>query len=119
MGDIKRAQSHFKSALQIGQEICAEFLICLSLVGFAHVAAAYEKPRRAARLWGAAEAQMEEIMQRLGPADQMTRDHFIALARQQCDQDTFDREWTAGRAMSLAEAAEYALELDLPDLPDF
>jgi tetratricopeptide (TPR) repeat protein len=109
LGQIQRARDQFKDALQIGQEIGYELLICRSLIGFAHLAVAQGVAEQAARLWGAGEAQMELLGQRLSPADRMVRDHFLELARQQGDEGRFEREWAAGRVMPVDEAAAYAL----------
>jgi tetratricopeptide (TPR) repeat protein len=65
--------------------------------------------RRAARLFGAAEAQREKLGAAILP---LWHDHYqrgVAAARALLDEATFAAAWAAGRALTLEQAIAYAL----------
>jgi hypothetical protein len=67
------------------------------------------QPRRAAWLFGAAEAARERIGAPLPPGDRPLYDRHLARARADLDETAFDAAWAEGRAMTLDEAVAYAL----------
>ena len=80
------------------------------LVGLAGVAGRQGQPERAARLLGAAEALGEALYE---PPRSGSRIHFelyVAAARAQLDEATFEAAWAEGRAMTLEQAVAHALE---------
>jgi predicted ATPase/DNA-binding SARP family transcriptional activator len=79
---------------------------------FGKLSAMCEKPVRAARLWGAAEALRERMGMSLSYLDLNASGYELDLAavRSVLDAATFDAAWTEGRAMSPEEATAYALE---------
>ena len=109
--------------LSLARSLCAE---CLTLArpreDPAHVADAVEecaalaqaegKPPRAARLAGAADRVREAFPEvRLGE-EKATHEQTLAAARAALGEDAFSAAWEAGRAMTLDEAVEYALDGD-------
>jgi DNA-binding CsgD family transcriptional regulator len=78
-----------------------------------HVAAALagsqKQPRRAARLWGAAEASREALRVVLSPFQRHTYGPHITTARTQLSEEAWEASLVEGRAMSLEEAVGYAL----------
>jgi hypothetical protein len=68
-----------------------------------------DQPGRGARLLGAAEALLEAIGGVLDPDDGMVYEQGVASARAQLSEAEFERAWAEGRAMSMEEAIEYAL----------
>jgi non-specific serine/threonine protein kinase len=71
--------------------------------------AAQGDPRRAACLLGAADALFEIMGVNLKRADQFELDRNADVLRQQLDQETFEKAYTQGRAMSLEEALACAM----------
>ena len=75
-------------------------------------AAAKGQSERAVRLLGASEALREATGLGLQAADQFEIDRYVASARAQLDEATFEAAWAEGRAMTLEEAVAYALGED-------
>jgi predicted neutral ceramidase superfamily lipid hydrolase len=61
-------------------------------------------------LFGAAEALRETIQVVLFPVERVEVDKNIAAARAQLDELTFNTAWAEGRAMTMDEAVQFALE---------
>jgi len=80
-----------------------------ALEGVAGLAAAQGDARRAARLYGAAEALREVIRTPLAPFDRTEYDRYVAVARAQLDEAAFSAVWAEGRAMPLEQAIAEAL----------
>ncbi len=66
--------------------------------------------RRAARLWGAAQALREAIGAPLGPVDQADQDQEMMSARQKMSEADWETAWEEGRKMTLEQAVEEALQ---------
>lgn len=85
--------------------------IAYALSGLAAVDAALGSVLRAARVWGAAERLRESIgspVSRIGRSDY---DRPVAVARAALgDHSAFDRAWQEGRALTIEQAIELALE---------
>jgi non-specific serine/threonine protein kinase len=67
------------------------------------------QPVRSAWLWGAAETLRESLGVSLGPAERYHYGPYIAAARDQLDEVTWETAWAEGRAMTLEKAIEHAL----------
>jgi DNA-binding CsgD family transcriptional regulator len=81
--------------------------------GFAALASVAGRPRRAARLYGAAEAIRETTGAKLlDPADRRERDRHIDGLRRRLGVQSFETEWAAGRKMAPDEIARLALRID-------
>jgi hypothetical protein len=69
--------------------------------------------RRAARLFGAAEALREQTGSVIGIATlRELRERHLATLRVGFDADDLEAEWLGGRAMTFEQAAEYVLGND-------
>jgi hypothetical protein len=69
--------------------------------------------RRAARLFGAAEALRERTGSVIGLATlRELRERHLAALRARLDADDLEAEWSGGRAMTFEQAAEYVLGND-------
>ena len=86
------------------------------LTGLAGVAGAEKHPESAARLFGAAEALRELLGARAWPAERaQLRAQSLSRARAQLAGDpakeaAWQKSWQEGRAMSMEQAIEYALQ---------
>jgi len=78
------------------------------------VAAAQGRPGRAARLFGAAEALLQDVGAPMSPSNVADYERSVAAARAELDQATFEAAWAEGRMMPLEAAIELALEAPLP-----
>jgi predicted ATPase/class 3 adenylate cyclase len=107
--DIQRARELFVEALnsQIAYKNALGISECLA--GLAGVAGAEERPERAARLFGAADALREASGHTMWPAEKVDYDRNLAVARAQLDQPSWDAAYSAGRALTMEQAIEYAL----------
>ena len=110
-GDDTRAADLYKESLKLAAEVGSKARVARGLEGLAELALTHGQPARAARLWAAAEAVRETMD---GPVS--APDHFrlhydspLASVRSHLGEATFEAAWSEGRAMTQAEAVEYAL----------
>ncbi len=108
-GDRQRAQGLCAEALALFRDIGDRPSIagCLTLLGI--VAGSLGQWRKAVRLFGAAETIHEAIHFRLLPDDRPAYECSLAAARAHLGQRGFSEAWTAGQAMEIQEATDYAL----------
>jgi tetratricopeptide (TPR) repeat protein len=111
-GDHERAARLFGEALMLTSELGEKWLSADCLDGLARVASAQGSPVRAARLWGAAKASSQAIGALAAPLDQTAYDRHVAVARDQLDDEAFNRAWTEGRSLTFEQAVAYALADD-------
>jgi non-specific serine/threonine protein kinase len=116
-GDYVAARAYFDESLAIACEYDFRLPIAWSLVGLGGVAAARGQPRRAARLYGAAQAISSAIAAALNPADRAQYAHYIEFSRKQLAAPAWEQAWTEGEAMNLKQAIAYAHEDST--LPEF
>ena len=107
--DFDRARALYRESIALCTEVGQLELVAYGLKGLA-VVAARERPRRAARLFGAAEVLREAGGVTIWPARRKLYDRALALARDALGEAAFDAEWAAGRALSRREALTEALE---------
>ena len=69
--------------------------------------------QRAARLFGGAEALRAPVNSVIDLVDQPEYERQVALVRSQLGETSFTAAWAAGRAMTLDQAIEYALAVEL------
>jgi predicted ATPase/DNA-binding XRE family transcriptional regulator len=67
--------------------------------------------QRAARIWGAVEAMRNASGLLFNVAHRTRLEHYMELARAGLDAETWAKAWAEGRAMSLEQAIEYALNV--------
>jgi hypothetical protein len=75
-----------------------------------------EEFRRAARLYGAAEALRAPVNSTIDLVDQPEYERQVAIVRAQLDEAAFTAAWTKGQAMTLEQTVEYALAVELDPL---
>jgi hypothetical protein len=115
-GDLQPADSAFREALRIHQEVGHTRMIIITIEGFAGIAANKGSAERAAMLYGASEAlRRRNAYPQQHPAQWIYQKN-LTLARDDLSNDVFDRALDSGRVMSLDEAIELALDpLTPPD----
>jgi predicted ATPase/DNA-binding CsgD family transcriptional regulator len=89
-----------------------EIAECLEVL--AMLARAQDQPVQAARLFGTAEAALEEIGSSMQPSQNPRYETYVAEIRDQLGEDTFAAAWAEGRAMRLEDAIASALAPEPP-----
>jgi non-specific serine/threonine protein kinase len=121
-GDYEGAVPLLREALRLAWESDYKWMIQLWIYLLACVAASWEQPVRAARLWGAVEGMEEAYGLQISPMALSLADYEgrLSLARSQLGEEAWSGAWAEGKAMALERAIEYALseeeERDAPTL---
>lgn len=110
-GDDIQAGCYLAESLHLFHDLHYRDAIAFALDGFAGLAAYRLRPRRAARLLGAATALRDAMHVPLVHRDDM-RDYagYVNATRAQLDENAFTAAWTEGQAMTLEQAVAYALD---------
>jgi hypothetical protein len=110
-GDETQAHSKFTEALRRFADANRQTGIIYSIDGLASLAVRQKQSERVVRLlaWtDATRAAMGDYQR--PPVEQADVDRHLALARAQLDEAAFEASWAEGRAMTMEQAIEYALE---------
>ncbi len=110
-GDVERARSLFSESLNA---MCAQddrdgILKCL--LGLAALASATGLPAESVRLYAAAVTDSRGNSAILWPPEKIEYEHYSGLARAKLSEAEFEVEQAQGRALSMEQAIEYALNL--------
>jgi non-specific serine/threonine protein kinase len=108
--EYRRAATLAKESLTLCKEVGPRWLTEVCLRDLAIVACAAGSYGQAARLFGAAEASREFLERYL--TERAHHDRGVAEAKAQLGESTFAECWAEGRAMTLAQALEYALAVE-------
>jgi tetratricopeptide (TPR) repeat protein len=106
------ARAHYRESLQIvqGRASTDPARLFHILTGLAWVALAEEKPARAVRLLGMAEAVCPAERIKLPNHERADGKRVLASAHAALGAETFATAWSEGKAMPLEQAVAYALE---------
>jgi predicted ATPase/DNA-binding NarL/FixJ family response regulator len=110
--DHEWARELFEEGLTISAELGNESDVVHCLEGLASIAGAEGSFARAVRLWGAAEALLEEIEVGVHTyvPDRSLQQSQVAAAHARLDEEAFEAAWAEGRMMTPEQATQYALE---------
>jgi predicted ATPase/DNA-binding CsgD family transcriptional regulator len=110
--DHERARDLFEEGLKLSAELGNEADVAHCLEGLASIAGAMGRMVRAARLWGAEEALLEEIEAAVYTyvPDRSLHRSRVTAARARLGEEAFEAAWAEGRAMTSEQAIEYALD---------
>jgi predicted ATPase len=109
-GDLEGAEARCLEALALSRETPLLTIITDGLERLGLVAAARGRFVRTARLWGAAEALREATGERRWHVFQRVYDRALTEARTRLGEADWATRWTAGRALTAAQAVAEALE---------
>jgi len=116
-GDDRMAISSFKEALSTSQEWDSIIGQTHCLAGFAAVAAVRGEAETAAILYGAMDAQIQKLIadgkrldNLIAPVDRLQIDHYQLLCRNQLGEEDFEIALSEGRAMTMEQALELAMQ---------
>lgn len=114
LGDVVAAQEYFRQALLLTRalgESRSRRLIGFLLEGMAMTALEHAQPKRAARLLGASDAQLEAIgVMRTASADREEYDGLVADLQAALGEEPFAALREEGRALRMDQAVTLALE---------
>jgi len=103
------ALKHLAEGMAIAHGLGHRPGVTQSLEGLAGVAAAPAAPRRAARLWGAADALRQQIGNARSVHESIAYEREAKPVRAILTAEAFDQAWDEGRAMTPDDAVRYAL----------
>ena len=111
-GERERAHGLLAEGLELAAEVGDRTNVAYCLQGLAEVAATDDQLERAARLWGAAQALLEEIEAAayIHAPDNSVYESRVAAARVNLGGEAFEVAWARGRSLPLGQAIEYATE---------
>jgi ATP/maltotriose-dependent transcriptional regulator MalT len=113
-GDDRAARALLREAIALQQQQQLKSSLIRTIEWCACISADILQPQRAARLFGAAEAARERLWgSPLTPGEKPLFDRHLERARAELDKPTFDVAWAEGRALTLDQAVESALEMPL------
>jgi predicted ATPase len=107
--DHARGEAFYRQGLILFNEVGFRTGILYGLTSLAEVARACQRPTRAARLMGSAGA-LRERMGAGAPRDTPDDASLLDDLRAGLGEDAFSAAWAEGRAMTLEQAIDYALE---------
>jgi predicted ATPase/DNA-binding SARP family transcriptional activator len=110
-GDCETAKALYAESLTLCGELGFKPGIAWLLQEFASRASARGQPERAARLLGAADLLLATLGARFEPTLWHPSDRNVSAIQARMGEEAFAAAWAEGRALSLAEAISYALEL--------
>jgi len=108
-GDYRQAAAYHRDGLTVSRDVGAKWLIEECLRGVARAEAAQGHYRKAARVLGASEVLRDALGWQIAPRDQADHDECAAAARAALEESAYAAAWAEGRAMTLDQAADYAL----------
>jgi tetratricopeptide (TPR) repeat protein len=109
LGDLDRARRCFSRSLALHRQLQDPRMVAKSLERCAELATILADGVRVARLLGCASAIRETIGVPMHALMKMSFDRFVPAARSRVDDEAWERAWSGGRALSAADAIEYAL----------
>jgi tetratricopeptide (TPR) repeat protein len=109
LGEYERAAASFEGTLVMSQHAGRKLQVIDTLEGKASLAGAWGEDTRAAHLWGAAEAAREVTGIALSAGERALHEPYLAAARSRLGEAAWEEALGKGRAITLKEAAEYAL----------
>jgi non-specific serine/threonine protein kinase len=107
-GQFDLALKHLAEAMTILHGLGDRPGVIESLEGVASLAAATAAPRRAVRLWGAADALQQEMGGTRSINQTIIYERQVKPVRAILTTEAFDQSWDEGRTMSLDDAVRYA-----------
>jgi predicted ATPase/DNA-binding CsgD family transcriptional regulator len=108
-GQYELAAEQMRRGLFIFRELGTGYGLAIALASLAGPIAKLGDYEKAARLLGAADAELESLGTNQQPVDQVGIGQFRSSVREALGEDAFQEAWQAGHDLSIDEALEYAL----------
>ena len=111
-GDYEGAETLHKESLRLSRDLGDKLIASESMEGLACAAGAKRDVERAARLFGAAQAQRESVGYLQTPREHALREPYPAATRSQLGEAAWAEAWEKGRSLTFEDAIAFALEED-------
>ena len=108
-GEYELAAEQMRRGLFIFRELGTSYGLAIALATLAGPTAKLGDYEKAARLLGAADAELESLGTNQQPVDQVGIGQFRTSIHEALGEDAFQKAWQAGHDLSIDEALEYAL----------
>jgi predicted ATPase/class 3 adenylate cyclase len=112
LGEPDEAESLVRESYALALEIGDDFITAEGLVLAGGIIGVNGDPERGVRLMAAGTARQAAIGSKTQPADMPELDRLVALIRAQIDDETFDRLWEEGEALTFEQAIELRMRED-------
>jgi predicted ATPase/DNA-binding CsgD family transcriptional regulator len=112
-GDAASARASYVSGIEGASRIGHRPLVVECLEGLAALEARWGAPDAAIRLFAAADTAREEMGSTLAPYRRLDRDRALAELRTRVGDRRLDAAWSGGRSMTVVDAIDYALSLEM------
>jgi tetratricopeptide (TPR) repeat protein len=110
-GDFEQAKIKYEEAMAICRKENIRYGYCLCLEGLGMLAIDQGQTERGTRLLGAREKlRASEFVLDYFPFMVRERETHIAAAHEQLGEDAFNKAWAEGKAMTMEEAIQFAME---------
>ena len=109
-GDHGRAKTLLEEGLVLSRKLGSMVNAAEILETLAEMAGALGDSTRAARLWGAADALREVTGSPWAPLERRLHEPYLDVLRSGVDEADWRVAWEEGRAMTLDQAVDYAME---------
>ena len=100
----------YKDALKIYRQENLHYGYCLCFEGLGMLAIGQKHISKGARLFGAREKSRTWFVEDYLPFMVREREAHMAIARAQLGEEAFQRAWEEGKAISIEEAIQYAMD---------
>lgn len=109
-GDYATAHTLQQEALQILQKVGTQWGVAYALELVAALVITHEKMEFAARLFGTTESFYKQFRFLMSPLERDHHEFNVRAVQAALGEDAFSAAWTAGKAMTMDEAIELALQ---------
>jgi hypothetical protein len=107
---LPQAKAIYRQTLVGWQDSGSRAAIANQFECFAFIAVTKEEPQHAAKLLGAAEALREQAQSLMAAYERVEYDQSVAALRAMLPAAEFNSLWAEGRAMTMGQAIQFALE---------
>ena len=112
-GDLAAAHAHLVEGFAVVNRIGHRPLMVDCLEGLAALAGRRGAFNAAVRLFAAVDAAQQQMGAHLAPYRRQSREESLATLRARLGDQRMDAEWAAGWAMSVSDAVDYALSIEI------
>jgi hypothetical protein len=109
-GNLPAAKAIYQETIKRWQELGNRSAVAHELECFGSLAISDKQPRRAASLFGAAEALRELCQSPMTDEEQVEYDRWVAQVREALAQAEYEAAWAEGRGMTMDRAVALARE---------
>jgi predicted ATPase/class 3 adenylate cyclase len=110
-GDILLARNFFKESIEVSKQVGSKIGLVYALEGLASLATGEGQFKQAVQIFAFADSAREMIGDTRPANEQANVDRDLATIHAQLDEAAFAAAQAAGRAMSMEQAIEYALQV--------